>query len=300
MIKVLITGGTGLVGTALSKYLKEKGINPVILSRNPKANSEFPMYKWDVNKDEIDEAAFDGVDYIVHLAGANLGEKRWSKKRKQVLINSRVKSAELLFETIKKGNYNIKAFISASAVGIYPSFTDNKTVFNENSKLGNSFAAEICKSWESVADKFETIGIRTVKIRTGIVQDTKDPALEKILLSAKFGVLPAFGKGRHYYPWIHLKDLCRIYHTAIIDENLNGPYNAVAPDCITNRHYTEAIKKVRKKGVIMHIPAFFMKLLFGEMSEIMLRGTKVQSILHEKDKFEFEFPKISDAMKNLL
>ncbi|PLX08996.1 MAG: TIGR01777 family protein [Marinilabiliales bacterium] len=300
MTKVLITGGTGLVGSALSRFLKDKGFTPVILSRNPKANSEFPMYKWDVNKGEIDKAAFNGVEHIIHLAGANLGEKRWSKKRKQILIESRVKSAEFLFETIKNGNYKIKAFISASAVGIYPSYTDNDTIFEEDSKLGNSFAAEICKRWESAADDFKTIGIRTVKIRTGIVQDINDPALEKILLSAKFGILPAFGKGEHYYPWIHLKDLCRIYHTAIIDETFNGPYNAVAPDTITNKQYTKAIKKLRRKGFILHIPAFFMKLLFGEMSQIILRGTKVQSKLHKKDKFKFEFPTIESAMKDLL
>jgi len=299
MKKVLITGGTGLVGKALSAKLLERGYKVSILSRSIGNNPNFDYYKWDLDQGIMDEKALKNQDYIIHLAGENLGAKRWTKLQKQKIYNSRVKSSELLFNKVVENNVKLKAFISASAVGIYPAFSDGGPEFNESSEVGNSFVSNLCKDWENAADNFKNIGIRTVKIRTGLVQDVKDPALKKILQLAKFGILPVFGKGNQYYPWIHINDLVNIYIEAIENENFEGPVNAVAPDFITNFEYTKVIKTVRGKGLIFKIPAFVFKIMFGEMSQIILNGTKIKSKLHD-GSFEFEFPQLSLALKNLL
>jgi hypothetical protein len=299
MKKVLITGGTGLVGKALSAMLMQRGYKVSILSRGLGNNPDFDYYKWDPDQGIIDKKALENQDYIIHLAGENLGAKRWSILQKQKIYNSRVKSSELLFNKVVENNVSLKAFISASAVGIYPAFGDGGPEFNESSEVGNSFVSNVCSAWEKAADNFKNAGIRTVKIRTGLVQDVKDPALKKILQLAKFGILPVFGTGKQYYPWIHINDLVNIYIEAIENENLEGPVNAVAPDLVTNYEYTKVIKSVRGKGLIFKIPAFVFKIMFGEMTEIILRGTKIHSKLHN-GSFEFEYPQLEGAMRNLL
>ncbi|MDD3740811.1 MAG: TIGR01777 family oxidoreductase [Bacteroidales bacterium] len=299
MKKVLITGGTGLVGNALSIKLKEKGYEVSILSRGTGNNSDFNYYKWDIGNKYIDLKAIENQDYIIHLAGENLGAKRWSKLQKQKIYNSRVKSSELLFDKIVANNLKLKAFITASAVGIYPSFSDGGAEFNESSDAGNAFVSNVCKDWEKAADNFKNVGIRTVKIRTGLVQDVKDPALKKTLQLTKFGILPVFGKGKQYYPWIHIHDLVNIYIDALENENIEGPINAVAPEVITNLQYIKTIKMILKKPFIVKIPAFAFKLLFGEMSEIILKGTKIKSELNG-EFIKFKYPTIESAMNNLL
>lgn len=299
MKNVLITGGTGLVGKALSKALTEKGYNVSVLTRNLKQNSDYKLFKWNPEELKIDNEAFKDLDYLVHLAGENLGSGRWTKSRKQKIINSRVASSNLLFNKIHELKVPLKAFISASAIGIYPAFTDSEEYYVEKDMYGTNFAAQVCIAWEKAADNFKNSGIRTVKIRTGLVQDVNDPALKKILKLAKFGILPVFGKGKQYYPWIHINDLVRIYVEAIENENFEDPFNAVAPELLTNIEYAKVIKSVRGEGKIFKIPAFILKLLFGEMSEIILKGTKIKSKLHNGG-FKFEFPTLECAMEDLL
>ncbi len=299
MKNVLITGGTGLVGMALSAKLMERGYKVSILSRKVWKNPSYEYFNWDISKRTIDIKGLQNQDYIVHLAGENLGAARWSPAQKQKIFDSRVKSSELLFEKIAKNNISIKAFISASAVGIYPAFSDGGPDYDETSEPGNGFVQHICQEWEKAADNFIQAGIRTVKVRTGLVQDKKDPALKKILQLAKFGILPVFGKGKQYFPWIHINDLVNVYVAAIENEKMEGPVNAVAPDLVTNLEYTKVIKSVRSKGLIFKIPAFVFKIMFGEMSEIILRGTKIKSKLHNYG-FVFEFPKLDGAMRDLL
>jgi uncharacterized protein len=299
MKKVLITGGTGLVGKALSAKLHEKGYEVRILSRKPNKTEKYQAFSWIPEESYIDPKALQDLDYIVHLAGENLGARRWSKRQKAKIFNSRVKTSELLFEKISEQKVNLKAFVSASAVGIYPSYTSGEEYYIEKDMYGTGFTAQVCIAWEKAADNFKNAGIRTVKIRTGLVQDKKDPALKKILQLAKFGILPVFGKGKQYYPWIHIDDLVNIYISAIENESFEDPFNAVAPDFVTNKDYIRAIKAVRGKGIIIRIPAFLIKIMFGEMSEIILRGTKIKSKLHNSG-FVFEFPKLDGAMKDLL
>lgn len=299
MKKVLITGGTGMVGQALSAKLHGLGYEVRILSRKKLENSKYKSFSWIPEENYIDEAAFVELDYIVHLAGENLGARRWSKKQKQKIFDSRVKTSELLFEKVKHLKTNLKAFVSASAVGIYPTFSQGEEYYIEKDMYGTGFTAQVCIAWEKAADNFKKLGIRTVKVRTGLVQDKKDPALAKILMMSKFGILPVFGRGKQYYPWIHIDDLVNIYVAAIENENFEDPFNAVAPDFVTNDQYARTIKSVLGKGIILHIPAFVFKALFGEMSEIILRGTKIHSKLHS-DGFEFKYPELKSALGNLL
>lgn len=299
MKKVLITGGTGMVGQALSAKLHGLGYEVRILSRKKLENSKYNSFSWIPEENFIDEVAFDELDYIVHLAGENLGARRWSKKQKQKILDSRVKTSELLFEKVKHLKTNLKAFVSASAVGIYPTFSQGEEYYIEKDMYGTGFTAQVCIAWEKAADRFKSLGVRTVKIRTGLVQDLKDPALKKIMQLSKFGIIPVFGRGKQYYPWIHIDDLVNIYVSAIENENFEDPFNAVAPDFVTNEQYARTIKSVLGKGIILRIPSFVFKALFGEMSEIILRGTKIHSKLHS-DGFEFKYPELKSALGNLL
>ncbi len=298
MKKILITGGTGLVGTKLSKLLAENSFEVRILTRNKNKKSDYKLFTWDYKNNFIEEGALKDIDVVIHLAGANIGEKRWTKSRKKEIIASRVKSAEFLYNKISELAKKPEVFISASAVGYYPVFSFDGDIFDEKSQAGNNFTALVCKEWEKAADKFKDIGIRVVKIRTGIVQDKKDPALKKILDLAKFGAIPVFSSGKQYYPWIHIEDLARIYLYSIHNKE-HETINAVAPQLITNLEYSRSIKKVIGKGLIIKIPTFVIKLIFGEMADVVTKGTKIKSILHQGD-FKFLYPDITSALRNLI
>jgi len=301
MEKVLITGGTGLVGNNLTNLLVERGYEVRILSRKFTTKTNFPTFCWDIKTGYIDTDALKDIDYIIHLAGENIGAGRWTKKRKKIILDSRVKGSELLFNTIQEMGIKPKAFISASAVGFYPAFRENEKSFSEDDAPGTGFLSDICVKWENVADNFQKTGIRTVKIRTGLVQDKDDVALKKILQTSKFGVLPVFGTGKQYYPWIHISDLARLYLTAIENDKLESAINAVAPQQITNYQYILAIKNaIAKNRIIIKLPEFMIKLLFGEMSEILIKGTKVHSKHYEEIGFNFQYKDIASALEEIL
>ncbi|MDD2636051.1 MAG: TIGR01777 family oxidoreductase [Bacteroidales bacterium] len=301
MKKVLITGGTGLVGNNLTNLLVKKGYEVRILSRQFTNKANFSTYRWDYKTGYIDKDALIGIDYIIHLAGENIGAGRWTKKRKKIILDSRVKGSKLIFKTIQEMGIKPKAFISASAVGFYPAFKESEVSFSENDLPGTSFLSDICVKWENAADNFKEIGIRTVKIRTGLVQDKNDAALKKILQTSRFGILPVFGKGQQYFPWIHINDLTQLYIAAIENDKFSNIVNAVAPQQITNYEYIKAIKNVvKQKKIILKIPAFLIKILFGEMSEVLIKGTKVYSKQHENIGFDFRYKNINTALKDIL
>lgn len=210
MATILITGGTGLVGRFLCKKLKEKGYSVAILGRTSQKNGETPTYSWDIDRNEIEKEAIEKADYIIHLAGANISERRWTAKRKKLIIDSRVKSAQLIFEKLNQNINQVKAFISASAIGYYGTITTNK-IFYETDPPDKDFLGETYRQWEQSADSFEKLGIRTVKIRTGIVLTKHGGVLAKMITPIKLGVCSAIGNGRQYLPWIHIEDLCDIY-----------------------------------------------------------------------------------------
>lgn len=298
--RVLITGGTGLVGEYLCRHLLERGYSVAVLGRTKSKIPGVDFFRWDVNSSIVENEAFDGVDFLVHLAGAGIAEKRWTDKQKKEILSSRVASARLIFEKIK-GKKNLpKAFISSSAVGFYGAVT-SETIFNETSSSSSDFLGETCLKWEQSADDFSSLGIRVVKIRTGLVLSEKGGALEKLLLPVKLGVGSALGDGKQYMPWIHIDDLCEIYLKAISDSSMNGAFNAVAPEHINNKDFTKVLCRVLKKPFwFPSVPSFAMMVLFGEMSQILLRGSRVSSEKILKTGFVFKHQKLEDALKDLL
>ncbi len=300
MAKVLITGGTGLVGKHLSEKLKEKGYSVVILSRKKNVDAEISTYSWDLEKKEIEAGALDSVDYIINLAGANIGEKRWTAKRKKQIIDSRIKSSGLIYDNIKPNKIKPKAFISASAIGYYGAITSEKT-FYEPDLPASDFLGETCRLWEQSADKFKNSGMRVVKIRTGVVLAGKGGALSKMIVPVKLGFGSAIGSGKQYMPWIHIDDLCSIYIKAIEDIQMSGAYNAVAPQHTTNVEFTRTLANVLKKPFwFPAIPAFMLKIIFGEMSEMLLRGSRVSSEKIIIAGYKFKFSNLQAALTDLL
>lgn len=299
MKTILISGGTGLVGRHLCEKLKEKDYQVTLLSRENHHDPDFPAYIWSPEKNEIDRTALNTADYIIHLAGANIGEQRWTKERRQAIRDSRTKTAGLLFEKIKESRFRPQVFISASAVGYYGAITSDE-IFAETDAPANDFLGETCRLWEQAADRFEQLGIRTVKIRTGVVLTKNGGALEKIVTPVKLGIGSAIGTGRQYLPWIHVDDLSSIYIKAIEDTQMNGAYNAVSPDYKTNSEFIRAVARILKKPFwFPNIPTFVLKTMFGKMSEMLLNGSRISSAKIREAGFEFNYPDLDSALTNI-
>jgi uncharacterized protein (TIGR01777 family) len=294
---VLITGGTGFVGKYLTKMLLDKGYTVSILTRNSKPNTEgITYYVWDVSSQSIDEAAVLNADYIVHLAGENIAEKRWTTKRKAEIIDSRVQSAELIYTVLKKHNKNIETFISASGIGIYGALNGHG-ICTESTLPGNDFVGITCQQWEKAADLFAGLGIRTVKIRTGLVLGKKEGFLKKIAPIFKVGFGSALGSGKQYMPWIHISDLCAIYLEAIKNKNMTGTYNATINDSTTNSSFSRLLAKEYGYFIwLPNIPAFVLRLVMGEMATIVLAGRRVSSDKIKSLGFRFKFKNLKRAI----
>ena len=291
MAKILITGGTGLVGKRLTDMLIDKNHEVVILSRNPKNKNEF---KWDVSSNYVDEKALINTDYIIHLAGAGIADKRWTNKRKQGIIDSRVKTANLLFDKITAIKTDLKGFISASGVGYYGAIT-SETIFKETDKVGSDFLGNVCYKWEQAAHQFSAKNIPVTILRTGIVLTKKGGALEKM----KTPIITQLGSGKQYIPWIHIDDLCNFY-IAAIDDKLIGIFNAVAPEHHTSRSFSKALaKSIKRPYLAIGVPSFILQILFGEMAVILLKGSRISTKKTEKNKYPFRFSKLQKALSNL-
>ena len=297
---VIITGGTGFIGKRLTAFLADNGYEVILLSRKVTNQRNARICKWEPEKGIIDADTFESVGYIIHLAGANIGEKRWTVKRKKEIIESRSMSARLIFETLKKSGKSIKEFISASATVIYGTVT-TEHIFTEEDAPATDYLGNVCRQWEEAADLFSLSGIRTVKIRTAVVLDTSEGALAKLMMPAKFGFLVKTGTGDQYFPWIHPEDLCRIYLKAIEDPEMQGSYNAVAPGHVTQYGFMKILGKLMKKGVFpIGIPRILLRVALGEMSGVVMEGSRVSSEKLIKAGFSFRFNSPEEALKNLL
>ncbi|MDB2384994.1 TIGR01777 family oxidoreductase [Polaribacter sp.] len=291
MSKILITGGTGLVGKRLTTLLLEKQHDVVILSRNPKKKNE---YKWDISKNYIDEDAFINVDYIIHLAGAGVANKRWTDKRKQLIIDSRVQTANLLFKKIKENQIDLKGFISASGSNYYGAKTSEK-IYTEDDNSGNDFLGKVCVAWENAALQFEQLGIPVTILRTGVVLSQKGGALQKMITP----VISPLGSGEQYMPWIHIDDLCEMY-AHCVTQNCADIYNAVAPDFNTNKEFSKKLAKAVKRPFLpIKVPAFILKIILGELAVILLEGSRLSSKKIEKKGYVFQFNSLEKALANL-
>ncbi len=295
---VLITGANGLVDKELSKKL-EKDYTVRFLTRKKQNSNDF---EWDIKKGTIDEKAFENVSHIIHLAGANISEKRWTDERKKELISSRVDSAALLLKTLQKNNIRLKSFISASGINYYGTKTTEK-IFTENDDPGNDFLSKVVILWEKAADDFkeQNVAERVVKIRTAVVLSEKDGALKKMLPPVKMGIGSPIGTGKQYMPWIHINDICSIYEFALKNSELDGAFNANSPQHTTNENLTKNMAEVLHKPLFMpNVPAFVLKLMFGELSEALLEGSRASSEKIQKAGFQFEFPELKRALEDLL
>ncbi|MCT2564175.1 TIGR01777 family oxidoreductase [Chryseobacterium herbae] len=295
---VLITGAGGMIARELSKKI-EKDYAIRFLTRKKKHENDF---EWDIKKGTMDESALENVSHIIHLAGANISEKRWTKERKQELISSRVDSAGLLLETVRKKNIKLKSFISASGINYYGTVTTDK-IYTEDDAPGNDFLSEVVVLWERAADDFkeQNLAERVVKIRTAVVLSKEDGALKKMLPTIQYGIGSALGSGKQYMPWIHIEDICSIYEATLNDSAMNGPYNAVSPQHTTNENLTKKIAEVLNKPLFMpNVPTFVLKLIFGELADALLEGSRASSQKIQDTGFQFKFPELKGALENLL
>lgn len=296
-MNVLISGGSGLVGLELSKMLRAKGHRVSILSR--KKTNDVNYKFWDIENGVLAEDALIGIDTIVHLAGEGIADGAWTDERKVKIIESRVNSTRLLLDALKKGNHQVKAFISASATGYYSNRGDE--LMYEDAMPAKDFLGTTCVLWEQEVNKIESLGIRTVKLRTGIVLTTKGGALKKMIVPFKFGLGSALGDGKQWMSWIHLKDLCSMFIYAIENNQLKGAYNAVAPQAATNYEFSKTLSKIIKRPFwAPNVPSFILKIIFGEMSAVVLGSTKASADKIEKEGFKFEFAKLNEALIDLL
>ncbi|KMQ69033.1 hypothetical protein ACM39_07100 [Chryseobacterium sp. FH2] len=295
---VLITGANGLVAQELSKII-DKEYDVRFLTRKKRQNNE---YEWNVKKQIIDESAFENISHIIHLAGANISEQRWTDERKKELISSRVDSANLLLTTLRKKNIKLKSFISASGINYYGTKTTDK-IFTEEDLPGNDFLSEVVVLWERAADDFkeQNLAERVVKIRTAVVLSDKDGALKKMLFPIKNYIGSPLGSGQQYMPWIHIKDICLIYELALKNSDIDGAYNATSPQHTTNENLTKQIAAVLQKPLFMpNIPGFILKFLFGELASALLEGSRASSQKIQNAGFRFEFPDLKQALEDLL
>lgn len=295
MMTVLISGATGLVGKKLTKELKAKGYTVRSLSRKKEKDS----FYWNVNENYIDPKAFENLDAIIHLAGAPISGK-WTKAYKKELYESRVNTADLLFDYAKKYSPDLKTFISASGTNYYGTFTSDK-IFTEEDQNGDDFLGNLCKDWENAAFQFETLGTRVVALRTAAVLAENSGMLKEFMPLAKWNLASPLGSGKQIVPWIHLDDLTQMYMYALEIENVKGAYNAVAPEIITNKEFTKTITKVMKKSMFLpNVPSFALKLILGEMSSIALEGSAASPQKIQNTGFQFKFPELEPALKDLI
>lgn len=295
---ILITGAGGMIARELSKRL-EKDYTVRFLTRKKQHSNEF---EWDVRKGTIDEAALENVSHVIHLAGANISEKRWTAERKEELISSRVDSAQLILKTLRKKKIKLKSFITASGINYYGTKTTD-TIFTEKDAPGNDFLSEVVVLWERAADNFkeQNLAERVVKIRTAVVLSEKDGALKKMIPTIKMGIGSPLGSGKQFMPWVHIKDICSIYEFALKNSDLDGAYNATAPEHITNENLTKNIAKILRKPLFMpNVPGFVLKLIFGELADALLEGSRASSQKIQDAGFQFEFPRLEMALEDLL
>jgi len=298
---VLISGGTGFIGKQLSHLLVENGFSVSILSRGDKQNtSDISYYKWNVDSHYIDEESVLKADFIIHLAGENIAGKRWTAKRKQEIIDSREQSIQLIYEVLKKNHKKLEAFVSASGIGIYGAI-NGSAICTEETPSENDFLGITCQKWEAAADTIESLGIRTVKIRTGLVLGKGDGFLNKLIPVFKIRLGSALGSGNQYMPWIHVDDLCAIYLEALSNRAMNGAYNAAISDNTTNTIFSKTLAKVYGYSIwLPNVPAFLIRCVLGEMAKIILTGRRVSSKKIEKTGFKFQFKSLELALKDCL
>lgn len=305
----MITGGTGLIGTAVSDHLLSQGYKVIVLTRNPasagkshpkKDGKEFA--KWDVKRQSIDADAVGKANIVIHLAGAGVVDKRWTRAYKKEIISSRVDSSALIVRAINSMPNNIHTVISASAIGWYGPDKPGQGAFIETDLPDQNFLGTTCQEWEQSIKPVSDAGKRLVIFRFGIVLSKKGGALKEFIRPLKFRLATVIGNGRQMMSWIHITDLSRMMQFAIENSGINGVYNAVSPIPVTNEALTLSLGKAMHGNVFFktHVPEFIIKLLLGERSVEVLKSATVSSKKVEETGFIFRFPAIEEALNNIV
>lgn len=308
MTTILISGGTGLIGSHLSNFLIKRGYQVVILTRDKEKISDDPKITysyWNVKEKIIDPEVVRNADHILHLAGAGVMDKKWTNDYKNIILESRTKSAELIINCLKENEHHVKTFVSASAIGWYGKDAKplaRKDGFIESDPPSNDFLGKTCLLWEEASSPVTALGIRLVRLRTGIVLAAKGGAFESYKRPLKFGIAPILGNGKQVVSWIHIEDLCRMYCEAIENNDLHGSYNAVASETVTQKDLVmELAQKMRNKFFIpVYVPGFGLKLIFGQRSIEILKSATVSNKKIKATGFTFLFPSIESAIDNLV
>ncbi|TVZ53376.1 TIGR01777 family oxidoreductase [Dokdonia sp. Hel_I_53] len=305
-MKILITGATGLVGSALSDLCRTDGIHVNYLTTSKKkirSEKNLQGFYWNPKEDYLDEESMADVEVIVHLAGATIAQ-RWTPENKEAIFDSRIKTARMLFSTLsRKRKENepktVMHYISASAIGGYPSSLTK--LYNETyPEYATGFLGEIVEEWEKSATEFQRLDIITTCVRTGIILDKEDGALPKIMKPITYGAGAPLGSGKQWQSWIHTEDMAGIYHY-IIKNRLSGIYNAVAPYPVTNMEMTEVLAAQLDKPLLLpKVPKFALKLVLGDMAAIVLESQKVSAKKIREEGYLFKYKKIDQAIKDIL
>jgi uncharacterized protein (TIGR01777 family) len=298
---VLITGATGVVGKEIVKLCLLKNIQVNYLTTDSSKLKQEENYKgfyWNPKQNEIDEACFKDVDAIIHLAGATIS-KRWTASYKKKILDSRVQVTKFLFESLKKQDHKVTEFIGASAIGLYPDSLTN--YYDETYKgVSQSFLGDVIWQWESAMDSFSVLGINVAKIRIGLVLAKDGGALPQIIKPIRFGVGAPFGSGQHWQSWIHINDLARLF-MFVLKHQLEGVYNGVAPNPVTNVEFTKTIAKTLNRPLILpNIPKNIMRLVLGEMHLLLFESQRVSSKKVEDLGFEFKYHHLQPALQDLI
>ena len=298
---VLITGGTGFVGRSLTDLLLRNGFSVSILSRSKRQDKkDISYYIWDIKNQTIEDAAVDNADYIIHLAGENIAGERWTEKRKKAIVASREDSIKLIHNVLAKQNHKVSSFISASAIGIYGAI-NGEAVCKESTPPASDFLGRTCQIWEAAVDTIGQLGIRTVKVRTGLVLGEGDGLIRKLKPIFKYRLGAPLGSGKQYMPWIYIDDLCEIYLKAINDDTVRGPYNAAIQDDTDNIAFSRTFAAVYGyKMWLPHVPAAIIKLGMGQMSKIVLTGRRVSSEKIRNTGFTFKITDIEEALRKVI
>lgn len=293
---ILITGGTGLVGTHLSKHLINKGYVVKHLSRKPAKNPNIETFIWDVEKGIIDKESIKGIDVIIHLAGAGIADKRWTKSRKETIIKSRTESIRLIYQLLKTEEHQVKHIISASGIGYYSD--RGEEILTEESDPNSDFLAQSCILWENAVDEGEELNLKITKFRTGVILDKNKGALPKLAAPVSLYAGSPLGNGNQWLSWIHIDDAVSMY-TFALEQETAGVFNMAAPKPVRNKEFVVSLANVLNKPLwAPAVPEFVLKIILGEMSNAVIGSTYVSVDKIKDSGFNFQFPELKEALRD--